>query len=76
MQQKFRTELTDFNKKAFEKQKNFGNRLYKKEREKYYENLDLKKIINNKEFWKTVKLFLSNKIKNSQKICLKEKDNK
>ena len=33
---KFRAEPTDFNKKAFKKQKNFCKRLYKKEREKYY----------------------------------------
>ena len=44
------------------------------ERKKYSENLDLKKITDNKKFWKTVKPFLSNKTKNSQKICLKEGD--
>ena len=36
---KFRTEPTDLNKKSFKTQKDFCNRLYKKERKKYYENL-------------------------------------
>ena len=60
---KFRAEPTDFNKKAFKKQRNFFDRLYKKERKKYYENLDLKKVTDNREFWKTVKPFLSYKTK-------------
>ena len=71
---KFRAEPTDFNKKAFKKQRNFCNRLYKKERKKYYENLDLKKVTDNREFWKTIKPFLSDKSKCTQKICLKEGD--
>ena len=45
------------NKKAFKKQRNFCNRLYKKERQKCYENLHLRKITDNKKFWNTVKLF-------------------
>ena len=71
---KYRANPTNENKKAYKKQKNFCNRLYKKERKKYYDNIDLKDIIDNRKFWKTVKPFLSNKTKNSQKICLKEKD--
>ena len=67
-------EPTDFSKKAFKKQKNFCNRLYKKERKKYYENLDPRKITDNREFWQTIQPFLSNKTKSSQKICLKEGD--
>ena len=71
---KFRAEPTDFNKKAFEKQKIFCNRLYKRERKKYYENLNITKITENREFWKTIKPLLSNKTKSLQKICLKEGD--
>ena len=65
---------TEENKQAFKKQKNFCNRLYKKERKKYYENLDLRKITDNKKFWNTVKPLLSNKGTTSQKISLKEGD--
>ena len=71
---KYRTRPTEENKKAFKKQRNFCNRLYKKERQKYYENLDLRKINDNKKFWSTVKPLMSNKGPNSQKISLKEGD--
>ena len=71
---KFRNRPTDDNKKAFKKQKNFCNRLYKKERRKYYEKLDLRKITNNRNFWDTIKPFLSNKTSTSQQISLKEGD--
>ena len=47
---KFSNRPTDDNKKAFRKQKNFCNRLYKKERRKYYEKLDLQKITDSKKF--------------------------
>ena len=43
-------------------------------RRKYYENLDLTKITDNKKFWNTVKPFLSNKTSISQKISLKEEN--
>ena len=48
-------------KYAFKKQRNYCNRLYKRERRKYFNNLNLKNITDNKIFWKTVKPFLSNK---------------
>ena len=69
---KFRKEPTETNKKAFRKQRNFCNRLYKRERKKYYEKLDLKNLTDSKRFWKTIKPFLSDKTKSSNKICLKE----
>ena len=45
----------------------------KKERKKYYEMLDLKNVTDNKEFWKTVKPFLSDKVTTFPKISLVEK---
>ena len=47
------------NQKAFKNQRNFCNRLYKKEQRKYYDNLDLRKITGKRKFWNTVKPFLS-----------------
>ena len=45
------------------KNRNFCSKLYKKERKKYYEMLGLKNVTdNNKEFWKTVKPFLCDKV--------------
>ena len=41
---KFKAEPTDYDKKPFKKQRNFWNRPYEKERKKYYENLDARKI--------------------------------
>ena len=60
--------------KRLPKPKKFCNRLYKKERWKYYEKLDVRKITDNKKFWDTIKPFLSNKTLASQKISFKEDD--
>ena len=49
---RLRKNPTKENSKAFKEQRNFCNRLYKKERKRYFENLDLRKIADNKEFWK------------------------
>ena len=62
------------NKEAYKKQKNDCSRLYKKERKMYYSNLDLKNYTDNKEFWKTMKPFLTDKGVNSQKISLIENE--
>ena len=48
-------------KEAFKKQRNYCNRLYKREKRNYFNNLNLKEITDNKTFWKTVKPFLSDK---------------
>ena len=45
--------------RVYNKQNNFCSRLYKKERKRYYANLDLKKITDSKKNWKTVKPFFS-----------------
>ena len=45
--------------KAFKKQKNFTRRLAKKERVKYFANLDINKYTDNIKFWNTVKPMLS-----------------
>ena len=59
--------------KLYKKQRNFCSILYKKERRRYYERLDLKNVTDNKEFRKTVKPFLSDKVKTFLKISLAEK---
>ena len=60
--------------RAFKKQRNFCSKLYKKERKNYYNSLDIKNITDNKQFWKTIKPFLSEKIKATSKIKLKDQD--
>ena len=63
------------NMKIYKKQSNFCNRLYKKERKKFYSELDIKNITDNKLFWKTMKPFLSDKCSLASKISLVQKDN-
>ena len=55
---------------AYKKHKNFCSRLYKKERKKYYSNLNLNDITDNKKFWKTIKPMFSNKEQTGKKITL------
>ena len=62
------------NKTVYKKQKNYCSRLYKKERKRYYSNLNLKTITDNKRFWKTMKPFLTNKGVNNEKITLIENE--
>ena len=47
--------------KPHKKYKNICSTLYKRERRKYYEPLDMKNVLDSKEFWKTRGPFLSNK---------------
>ena len=56
--------------KKFKKQKNYCSRLYKKERKKYFESLDPRRISDNKSFWKNIQPFFSEKRKISNKITL------
>ena len=55
---------------AFKHQKNYCNRLYKRERKKYYTNLNLKNITDNKKFWKTVKPLFGDKGGSRNKVVL------
>ena len=42
--------------KKYKKHKNFCSRLYKKERKKYFDILDVNKTTDNKTFWKNIQL--------------------
>ena len=50
--------------------KNKENKI--KKRKKYYERLDLSNVIDDKKIWKTLKLFLSDKVNTFPKISLVE----
>ena len=54
----------------YKKQKNYCSRLYKKERKKYFSNMNLSDVSDNKKFWKTVKPFMSDKGTIGSKINL------
>ena len=40
--------------RIYKKHKNFCSKLYKRERRRYYESLDMKSVLDCKEFWKTM----------------------
>ena len=67
LENKYLRNNTTENKIHYKKQKNFCSRLYKIERKKFYSNLEINNIIDNKIFWKTMKPFLSDKCANSRK---------
>ena len=46
---------------ACKKQNNFVSKLYQRERKKYYNNLNIRKITDNKRFWGTMKPFFNDK---------------
>ena len=60
------------NLRAYKKQNNFCSRLYKRERKKYYTNLDIRKMTDSKKFWKTVKPFFPDKGTSKHDIILIE----
>ena len=57
------------------KNKNYCSRLYKKERKKFFENLNLSFFVDNKNFWKVVKPLLNEKVSVvSNEVVLLEKE--
>ena len=62
------------NKRAYNRQKNYSVSLTRKSKRDYYNDLDNKNVTDNKLFWKTVKLFFSDKGPMKQKITLIENE--
>ena len=56
----------------FKKQRNYCNRLYKRERKRFYENIDLTNITDHKKFWGTMKPFFTDKGPSRNSISLIE----
>ena len=74
LRNKFLKNKNDYNKREFSKQRNYCVSLVRKSKKLYYSNLDEKKVTDNKTFWKTIKLFLSNKIVSREKVTSIEED--
>ena len=75
LENKYISNSTVENSNKYKKHKNFCSKLYKKERKKYYSQLDIKNITDNKLFWKIMKPFLSEKCTYASKISLVHNDN-
>ena len=60
---------SEFNKNVYNKQWNYCLSLLRKTQKVYYANLDEQDVIDDKQFWKTVKPMLSDKIKSCDKIA-------
>ena len=65
---KFMKTKSDFDLKNFKKQKNYVNRLYKREKKNFFKNISAKSILDNKKFWKVVKPLFSDKFQNDSEI--------
>ena len=74
LRNKFLKNRKYYNKIEFSKQRNYCLSLVRKSKKLYYSNLDVKKVTDNKTFWKTIKPFLSNKIVSREKVTLIEED--
>ena len=67
----YRKTLTEKSLKEYKKQNNYISRLYKKERNIFFNSLNSSVISDNQKFWKTVKHLFSNKGNYGNKISRK-----
>ena len=60
LQNKYYRDRSPETTKAYKKQRNYTNKLMKKEKKRYYANLNMKNYTDNKKIWNTVKPLFSN----------------
>ena len=63
---------TEDNWANYKKQRNFYVHFLCKTKAEYFQKLNVKDLLDNRKFWKTIKPFFSNKGLNSSKLMLKE----
>ena len=59
----FNKDPTDDSKKLYDQQRNYCASLLRKEKKKYYNNLDIKIFDDNRKFWKRVRPLFTDKQK-------------
>ena len=64
---------TETTRLVYIKQHNYCVSLLRKTKKDHYANLDEKDVADNKQFWRIIKLLLSDKVKSSDKITLVER---
>ena len=72
LKNKFLKHPTNQNEATYKKHHNFCVNLLRKEKKKYYANLDLNKITDNSMFWKHMKPLFSEKYNSTNHITLIE----
>ena len=75
LRKKFLKSKPKSDREACNKQRNKCVSLLRKIKKAYYSNLNVKDIVDNKKFWKTVKNFFSHKPNNFENISLTENGN-
>ena len=70
---KFLKTKTDPNRKAYNKQRNYCVSLFRREKKSFFNNLDTKKIVDNKHFLRTVNHSFQIKIESKTKLHLLKK---
>ena len=72
---RFFKKRTEENKTKYAKQRNYCVSLLRKIKSKYYSDLNKNDVTDNKMFWKTIKLFLPDKVtSSSEKNTMIEED--
>ena len=66
LRNKFKKNRTDDNRKAYNTQRNKCVNLLRKNKRDYYHKLNVKKLTDNKKFWKTVKPLFFRKVRQTQ----------
>ena len=74
LRNKFLKSRSEEDRKAYNKQRNMSVKLLKKTKRNYFSNLNTKRVVDNKKFWKTVKSSFSDKSNNFESITLVEND--
>ena len=75
LRKKFLKSRSESDKKAYNKQRNKCVSLLRKTKKAYYSNLNVKDVVDNKKFWKTIKRFFSDKSNNFENISVIENGN-
>ena len=66
---------TEANERNYKKYRNYCVNLFKREKRKYFDDIDIKKLTDNKKFWKTVNPLFSDRQTQDRKIVLVEGEN-
>ena len=71
---KFREDRTISSHVAYKRQRNICVKLLRKTKKDFFNNLDVKRVTDNKQFWKTVKPCLTDKTLKGERILLIENE--